>query len=103
MLKDLKKESDLEVEFVKNPMAIIDCAYEAITNNIQLTDEQKDVFNRNTKLIEKIPSGELLKRMSSFIELDIFSTHFEVLNGMLIWKVIQHYSDEAVRQLRTIQ
>lgn len=103
MLKDVKKTSEMENDFRKNPMLMIDYAYEAITENIILTEAMKEIFDRNTHLIEKIPVGEVLKKINMFLELDIFSTNFKIIEGLKIWRVVQHYSDEAVRQTRIIQ
>lgn len=100
MLKDLKNASELEGIFTENPMAIVDAAYEAVTNNIVLTEEQKEIFNRLTNLVEKIPVGDLIKKAEMFLELDIFSYNFKVLNGMKIWQVIQYYGEESVKQAR---
>ena len=103
MLKDVKKTSELEVEFKKNPMLMIDYAYEAITENIMITEPMREVFDRNTNLVERLPIGDLLRKMDNFLELDIFTANFKILEGLKIWRVIQHCSDEAVRQTRIIQ
>lgn len=103
MLKDVKKTSEMEKDFKKNPMLMIDYAYEAITNNVVLTEPMMEIFERNTHLVEKIPVGEIFKKMNMFLELDIFTTNFKIIDGLKIWKVIQHYSDEVIRQTRVIQ
>lgn len=103
MLKDVKKTSEMEKEFRKNPMLMIDYAYEAITNGIALTEPMMEIFERNTHLVERIPVGEIFKKMNMFLELDIFTTNFKIIDGLKIWKVIQHYSDEVVKQTRVIQ
>ena len=103
MLKDVKKTSEMEVEFKKNPTMILDYAYEAVSTGFVLTEPMIEVFERSVSYLEKVPAGELLKKMEMFLELDIFTSHFEVLDGLKIWKVIQHYSDEAVKQSRIIQ
>mgnify|MGYP007069473213 CR=1 FL=1 len=103
MLKDVKKTTDLEKIFQETPMAIIDFAYEAVTNNVILTEEQKEVFNANTKLLEKVPLGDIMKKTSMFLELDILSTNFSVLEGLKVWNFIQYYADENVRQTRFAQ
>ncbi len=100
MLREFKKIVDLEKHFQENPMAIIDFAYEAIINNLTLTTEEKDVFNRNTKLLEKIPVGEMVKKAEMFLELDVFSSNFKVLENMKVWQVIQYYGEEAVKMAR---
>lgn len=103
MLKDVKKASELDTLFKATPSFMIDYAYEAVSNNITIPEEYKEVFDKNIKLLETIPVGEMMKKMEVFLETDVFSSHFEVLDGMKIWKVIQHFSDEVVKQSRITQ
>ena len=100
MLKDVKKTSEMEKEFQANPLMMIDYAYESVATNIKLTEPMIEVFNRNIKLLEAVPAGEIMARMEKFVELDIFTTNFENLKEVSIWRVIQHYSDELIRQTK---
>lgn len=104
MFKDVKKVKELEKIFQDTPAAIIDFAYEAIVNsgelNRELTTEEKAVFNENTNLLKNVPVGELLSKVEKFLDLDIFSSDFKILEGMRIWGVIQNLCEESVKQTR---
>lgn len=103
MLKDVKKMTDLEEAFQKNPLAVIDYAYEAVVDKIKISEEYKEAFDKATEVLMKVPAGEIVKKVDMFLELDIFSTDFSVLDGLKVWQVIQFYSDEAVKQARFAQ
>lgn len=64
---------DLEKDFEKNPIEMLETSLRYYTQNEKMSEELKEKIRNNLNFLSSIPEGIILEVIDPFLEIDIFN------------------------------